>query len=132
VDGEIAFIPQPACLREKPLILFWIVPFGLVILATTLFLPVGPIKNGVLLWFIAVNIMAFLVFGYDKATARLGQTRVPEKVLLAFAFMGGWPLAYLSMRLFRHKTSGEKAGFRKSFWILVAIEMVLLGILIWK
>ena len=71
------------------------------------------------------------VLALRKAIAASGQTRVPEIVLLALAAAGGWPLAYLSMRLFHHKTSAEKVGFRTMFWLLVIVDIVLFMTYIW-
>jgi uncharacterized membrane protein YsdA (DUF1294 family) len=34
----------------------------------------------VLSWLIAITLVAFLTYGYDKAIAGTGRTRVPEKV----------------------------------------------------
>ncbi len=35
-------------------------------------------------WLIAINLTAFVIYGYDKFVARQGYARVPEKVLLAW------------------------------------------------
>ena len=48
-----------------------------------------------------------------------------------FAFVGGWPGAWLGQRIFHHKT--EKLSFRLVFWLIVAahlsfIVLVILGL----
>ncbi len=79
-----------------------------------------------LAWLIAVNLAAFLLYGVDKSRARRGAWRIPERTLLAMAFLGGALGAMLGMRAFRHKT--QKPAFR----ILVPLALVLwLAALVW-
>lgn len=73
-------------------------------------------------WLAAVNVAALLAYGYDKAVAGRGPTRVPEVVLLGLAALGGSPAALGGMALFRHKTA--KATFRRRFWVVVALQVV--------
>ena len=67
----------------------------------------------------AINMVTFILYGWDKQCARKGRWRVPEKVLLGFAFFGGSVGALLGMRAFRHKTKHRK------FSILVPLFLVL-------
>jgi uncharacterized membrane protein YsdA (DUF1294 family) len=53
---------------------------------------------------IAVNFVAFVSFGIDKAFAEAGSWRISEATLLGWAFLGGTPGAYAGRALFRHKT----------------------------
>ncbi len=86
--------------------------------------------NVLVAWAIAVNLTTILMFGYDKAIAGTGHTRVPEKVLLAFVLVGGTAGALLAMPLFRHKTS--KASFRYRFWAVVFLQLlVVVSYLLW-
>lgn len=58
-----------------------------------------------LLWYLAaVNLVTFTVYGVDKAKARRGAWRVPEKTLFLLPLLGGSIGALLGMRTFRHKT----------------------------
>jgi uncharacterized membrane protein YsdA (DUF1294 family) len=75
---------------------------------------------------LAVNVLAFLVYGYDKWKSRGTGRRVPERVLLAWLFATGWVGAWTGMSLFRHKT--VKVPFRRwailwtivnPFWLLL-------------
>lgn len=50
------------------------------------------------------NVVVAAVYGADKLQAKRGRRRVPEKVLLAGAFLMGGAGALLGMILFRHKT----------------------------
>lgn len=64
-----------------------------------------------LLYYLAgINLLAFLVFGWDKWAARRGARRVPEARLLLFAALLGAPGAWLGVNVFRHKT--VKTSFR--------------------
>lgn len=51
-----------------------------------------------------MSLLAFALFGLDKAKARRGGRRVPEATLLCAALLGGGIGAFAGMRLFRHKT----------------------------
>ena len=53
---------------------------------------------------IAVNLLAFALYGIDKWKARHNRWRIPESTLLLFAACGGSVGALLGMYLFRHKT----------------------------
>lgn len=58
-----------------------------------------------LLWYLAaVNLVTFTVYGVDKAEARRGAWRVPEKTLFLLPLLGGSLGALLGMKVFRHKT----------------------------
>lgn len=69
-----------------------------------------------------MNVTAFTLFQVDKANAVQGLSRVPEKVLLAFAFFGGWPAAKLAQHVFGHRT--KKQPFRSQ---LNRIPLIWLG-----
>ncbi|NCC85762.1 MAG: DUF1294 domain-containing protein [Clostridia bacterium] len=55
---------------------------------------------GIILW----NSVVFLLYFLDKAKARHGRWRIPERVLLWISVLGGGPGAFMGMQLFRHKT----------------------------
>ncbi len=57
---------------------------------------------------IIMNLLAFLLYGIDKWSARHDLRRIPEKVLLGIAAIGGSLGAFAGMRLFRHKTRKTK------------------------
>lgn len=80
-------------------------------------------------WLVAINVVALIYFGYDKAQATQSGPRVPEAVLHALTAAGGSPGALLAMQLFRHKTM--KGRFRILFWCIVALQATLLAWVIW-
>ncbi len=70
----------------------------------------------VLLAYIAVNIVVFLMYVWDKHKARKGKWRTPEKTLIIAALFGPWG-GVLGMRLAHHKTN--KAKFKLVYLFLV-------------
>ena len=82
------------------------------------------------LYLLAVNAAAFLVMELDKSRARRGRWRISEKALFLPAVLGGALGGVLGMRTFRHKT--QHWYFRFGFPLLLAIQAVLLGWLVWK
>lgn len=62
------------------------------------------------LYFIVINLLTFLLYGLDKYKAIRQEWRIPERVLLLMAFVGGAFGAFSAMRIFRHKT--KKGRFR--------------------
>lgn len=70
---------------------------------------------------IAINALAFILMGYDKKNARIHKARVPEKVLLAMAFLGGSAGIWLGMQIFRHKT--KHALFIVAIPLLISVQV---------
>jgi uncharacterized membrane protein YsdA (DUF1294 family) len=63
-----------------------------------------------LLLLLALNLVTFLLFGWDKRRARRQGWRTPESTLLGFSWLGGFLGGWWGMRVFRHKT--RKMSFR--------------------
>lgn len=58
-----------------------------------------------LIYLVAVNILAFAVYGWDKMRSKVqGARRVPEKTLFLLAIIGGSVGAIAGMRVWHHKT----------------------------
>lgn len=66
-----------------------------------------------------VNIVTFLVYGFDKLMAIYGKWRVSEATLFVLAIIGGSVGALMGMELFRHKTQ------KRSFRIIVPLVALL-------
>jgi len=69
----------------------------------------------------SINVVTFLLYGYDKRRAMVGGTRVPEIVLHLAALTGGTPGAALAQTLFRHKT--RKRRFRMVFASIILLQI---------
>ena len=72
-----------------------------------------------LVWLAAINLVTFAVYGIDKAKAKRGTWRVPEKTLFLLPLLGGSLGALLGMRVFRHKT--------KHWYFVWGIPLILLA-----
>jgi uncharacterized membrane protein YsdA (DUF1294 family) len=79
-------------------------------------------------WIFGVSIASFFTYGYDKSIAGHNVTRVPELVLHALTAVGGTFGSFLGMQIFRHKT--QKKSFRLVFWVIVAIQIVVIVLLL--
>lgn len=85
----------------------------------------------ILLYYLAlINIVAFVVRWVDKRRAIKQQWRVPEKVLLLLAGLGGFVWAIVGMQMFRHKTI--KGEFLIWFWLIVGAWIVFYTILLYQ
>lgn len=82
------------------------------------------------LYLLLVNVAAFLVMGLDKRRAKRDKWRISEKALFLPAVLGGALGGVLGMRTFRHKT--QHWYFRFGFPLLLVLQVVLLGWLVWK
>lgn len=79
-------------------------------------------------YLIVMNVIAFIIYGADKAKARRGQWRVSERTLLTLAALGGAGGAWLGMSVFRHKTKHRK--FTVCVPLFMALWCALLAVLI--
>ncbi|MCI8827963.1 MAG: DUF1294 domain-containing protein [Ruminiclostridium sp.] len=82
-----------------------------------------------LLWLLVWNFVAFALMGVDKAKARRGRWRIPEKTLFLSAILGGSVGAMLGMSLFRHKTQHRR--FRLGMPLILALQVLGLLALSW-
>ena len=75
------------------------------------------------IYLIAVNLVAFILYGADKSKAKRGKWRISEKTLIGIAVMGGSVGAILGMHVFRHKT--RHWYFRYGLPAILVIQVVL-------
>ena len=74
---------------------------------------------------LALSLVAFVFYGFDKRRARNDGRRVPEKTLHLLALFGGWPGALMGQRVFRHKT--QKLSYRIVFWLCVMLHLAVVA-----
>jgi len=79
-------------------------------------------------WLVSINVVAFLVYGFDKMKAQGKGLRVPENVLYGVVVVGGWGGGLAGMVLFRHKVS--KGRFQQAFWTIIVLEIA--AICVWR
>ncbi|MBR5531816.1 MAG: DUF1294 domain-containing protein [Bacteroidales bacterium] len=60
------------------------------------------------IYLVAVNLIAFILYGIDKYKSRKSKWRISERTLIIIALIGGSIGALLAMKAFRHKTKHKK------------------------
>ena len=96
--------------------------------STALFAFVGSPWGALGIYLLAVNLITFLVFGFDKWKAKRkvkneAVRRVPEKTLFLLAAAGGSLGALLGMRAFHHKTLHK--AFRFGIPAILALQIII-------
>lgn len=64
--------------------------------------------NHFIIYILCINILSFLIMGYDKYLAKNNKWRISEKTLILFSLFFGSVGTYLGMYNFRHKTKHIK------------------------
>ena len=78
------------------------------------------------------NLVSFSLFTLDKAWARAGGRRIPERTLLLVALFGGLG-AWLGQRLLRHKTRKQPfAAWLGLILTLHVFALLAVAVLIWR
>lgn len=76
---------------------------------------------------IPISIITFILFGYDKAQAKRGGQRIPEKTLLFLGIFGGAIGGLLGMQVFRHKTKHPE------FWVILTLAAIVhIALFLWQ
>jgi len=70
------------------------------------------------------SVACFIAYALDKAAARQGRRRTPERTLLLLGLAGGWPGGLAAQQLLRHKSA--KTSFLIKFWLTVLLNLALL------
>ena len=79
---------------------------------------------------IVMNLLAFALMGIDKAKAKSGAWRIPEKTLFLVTALFGGLGGTLGMKVFRHKT--KHWYFKWGFPVLLVVQIVLLAVILPK
>jgi len=99
---------------------FMLVVTGLVVMGRT--------PWWVLPWYLALSTVTFLIYGWDKLSAKGGHRRTPEDTLNGLAFLGGWPGAWIAQHAWRHKS--RKQSFQAMFRVAVVLNLVALTVFV--
>ena len=75
------------------------------------------------IYLLAVNLFAFILYGIDKKRARNREWRISERALIGIAVIGGSVGAILGMHVFHHKT--RYWYFRYGLPVILIIQVLL-------
>lgn len=78
----------------------------------------------IVIYLLTVNLIGVLIMYIDKRKAKYGRWRIPEKILLIVALLGGSIGTMIGMHLFRHKT--QKLKFTLGFPTILISEIVII------
>jgi len=84
------------------------------------------IKQIILIYLIAINVVAFFLYGIDKWKAKRSKWRISEATLLGLAVIGGSIGAWLGMKVWHHKTMHKKLKYGIPLILMAQIAIVLL------
>ena len=76
------------------------------------------------IFYLLINGITFLVWGFDKFRAKFQQWRIPEKTLYGLIILGGGIGALIGMTIFRHKT--RKTQFKVLSFISIFVHGVII------
>lgn len=79
---------------------------------------------------VVMNVLAFALMGIDKAKAKAGAWRIPEKTLFLVTALFGGLGGTLGMIFFRHKT--KHWYFKLGFPALLVVQIALLALILPK
>ena len=77
------------------------------------------------IYLLVINVVTFLVYGFDKSQSKNYGRRVPESVMMFLAIAGGSVGAWLAMKFFRHKTMHML--FYMGIPIIIIVQIFLAG-----
>lgn len=78
------------------------------------------------LTFFVMNVLTFALFAWDKHLAVYNKTRIPEAILLLFAFLDGAFGALCAMILFRHKTVHKMFTISVPIFVILQLTVIIL------
>ena len=75
-------------------------------------------------YLLAINAVAFIMYGIDKYKAKKGKWRIPEATLLLLAVLGGSIGAWMGMKVWHHKTMHKKFKYGIPAILLIQIALM--------
>ena len=75
-------------------------------------------------YLVAINLIAFVLYGIDKKRAIRNEQRIRESVLLWIARLGGAIGSWLGIKIFRHKTKHTKFRIVVPLWMIIWVIAV--------
>ena len=88
-------------------------------------------EKNILIYFAVISLITVIMTVYDKKAAKkFPKNRVPEKVLLILAFLGGSVAELFTMRKIRHKTKHKK--FMIGLPVIIILQVAVIGFLVYR
>ena len=75
-------------------------------------------------YLLAINAVAFIVYGIDKYKAKKAKWRISEATLLLLAVLGGSLGAWMGMKVWHHKTMHKKFKYGIPAILLMQIALM--------
>ena len=75
-------------------------------------------------YLLAINAVAFIVYGIDKYKAKKAKWRISEATLLLLAVLGGSIGAWMGMKVWHHKTMHKKFKYGIPAFLLIQIALM--------
>ena len=75
-------------------------------------------------YLLAINAVAFIVYGIDKYKAKKAKWRIPEATLLLLALLGGSIGTWMGMKVWHHKTMHKKFKYGIPAILLIQIALM--------
>ena len=78
---------------------------------------------------VAINLVGFIFYAYDKLAAKRSWGRIPEHILHLLVLLGATPMAIVAQQLFWHKTT--KREFQVVFWSIALLQVITVYVVIY-
>ena len=75
-------------------------------------------------YLLAINAVAFIMYGIDKYKAKKDKWRISEATLLLLAVLGGSIGAWMGMKVWHHKTMHKKFKYGIPAILLIQIALM--------
>ena len=77
----------------------------------------------IIIYLVAINVLAFFMYGVDKWKAKQSKWRIREAALLMLAALGGSIGAWLGMHVWHHKTMHKKFQYGVPLILIAQIAL---------
>ncbi|MDW7650044.1 MAG: DUF1294 domain-containing protein [Bacillota bacterium] len=74
--------------------------------------------------FVIFNVFTFVLMAYDKRISPGNKRRIPERLMIILAVLGGSAGVWFGMKVFRHKTKHPR--FAYGIPLIIALQVLLL------
>ena len=75
-------------------------------------------------YLLAINAVAFIIYGIDKYKVKKAKWRISEATLLLLAILGGSIGAWMGMKVWHHKTMHKKFKYGIPAILLIQIALM--------